>query len=81
MYINLTLPQVGGPSLEAAWHHLATWPPPTPGHNLALPLLGTVIHTRLSASKDKQPVIQGGPFVHFFLFFFILYFFLYSTFF
>lgn len=52
--------ECGEASLEAACHHLDQWPAPVPGQQLALPLLGTVLYTRLPATAD-QPALMVAP--------------------
>ncbi|GAB6022992.1 Protein dennd6a, variant 2 [Chamberlinius hualienensis] len=43
----------GEPSIEAACHDLDQWPSPIPGELCNLPLMGTVLQTRIPSKLDK----------------------------
>ncbi|CAI8051071.1 Protein DENND6A [Geodia barretti] len=49
-------------SLEAACGNMNQWPPPRPGQQLHLPILGQIIYVRLPTKSDKPAARDGeGP--------------------
>ncbi|KAI0710037.1 DUF1630-domain-containing protein [Earliella scabrosa] len=44
----------GGPMLEAACHNIGSWPDPTPGTNVELGFLGTVMHVEIPEAIETQ---------------------------
>ncbi|KAI0711896.1 hypothetical protein C8T65DRAFT_708036 [Cerioporus squamosus] len=51
----------GGPMLEAACHNIASWSDPTPGTNVELGFLGTVIHAEIPAAIETQQSMSALP--------------------